>query len=807
MCVSLDAREISCPEPSRPHKTECNKYFKCIKLPSNTLSWVTLTCQEGLIYDKNLRSCAIPPDDWDCNLSREQVDEDENPSTEDSASENENEEEANDFIRHEDSDEFLEVIDGEKDFELSDGKSRSDDNEYNSDDFSGDGSEESFVTPSAPTERMMTTQVQRLTQLIQNIPKINSDISADDLNTYLATQKIQSKSPDYQSIKFNSNDKTTMPADGKVHPDIETEIINRQNNLNTRLTTMSMDEATPSTSAKPIFYINKEPVTEIKLKSGDGSDGIATHQIVVNRPEGSVLFNVPAANEYANKEKSPYFSEDMLKTILEISKQMISQKTSSNQENQQHPIYYALPYPIIPPQNHVQNYYGQYPNQTTITSTTEAPFLFTEEITPVLPTKRTKLHVNHNKRINPYSPYKQTSGDLKTANIFRDPEENVNKNSYEHFQQSTGQYAAAPAAELDSSKIQPINYQAYNQYPSNNYYSPYTNNYPQNYQQFFNSVPFYQYSESDRYNTPNNFNQFSNYNGAYYGNRPFVSDSSAPSFVDHSYSVKQHPYRKESFSSYENDDFDESDDETELSEIENLDAENEDNDEDQEPKGPTDGLICTVALARQANKTDCFRYYVCNAKTKEVLSYTCPSFTAFNDQTKYCDSGMYKSCKKSQDAIIGSFKNNKIYVEAQKALQQAKRESQKVERIANLVKKQSQKIINNRNQIPDEYDSQPYYEPPKVQKRPLVVPQRKSQVFNSRPKVTKKPPVTVLKSNRRKKKKQVKCTTPGNIPDPTDSYSYWHCFKSSDGRMKRIHKKCVSNFRFCSTATYCSPNC
>lgn len=695
------------------------------------MSWVVLTCQEGLIYDKNLRSCAIPPEDWDCNFSSEEVDDSGNVYGIDNL-------ETRDNYR-EDSDEFLEVIDGDKDLEALEGRE-------DATELSGDGSlEENHVTQSSLTEKMITVQVQRLTQLLKNIPKNNNNqITADDLNTYLDTQKIQAKSPEYQQNIFDAFEKTTVPADGMVHPEIQTEIINRQNDMNYRLTTLSMDATTPSTSIKPIFFVDKEPVTEIKLNSG--MDGLTSHQIVVNRPEGSVMFNVPAKTD--NKQNSPYFSEELLKTILELSKQMVMQKTASNAENTHHPLVLALPIPIISPQGNIQNYYGQFSNQTV--STTQKPQIR-------FPVKPPRKKVNKN-RINSYE------------NIYK--QENNDYDSLKNTHQINNRY--------------PQNNQQgnYPNYDYSNYYNPYST-----YNQFYNPMSYYQYSNTgnDRYSPAQN--QFSNYNAAYYGNRPFVSDSSAP-FVDH-----QSPHRrKESFSSsYEHDDYDALRDESDATE------EDFSSDEEDRPSSPTDGLICTNAIARQANKTDCFKYYVCNAKTKEVLSYTCPAFTAFNDQTKFCDSSMFKTCKKSQD---GSFKNNKLYAEAHKALQQAKRESQKVERIANLVKKQSQRIINNRNQAPIEYEEEEYVPPPKFVRRPVPA-QRRKTVKNR----TKSASVHNMSNIKRRRKNKVRCITPGNIPDPEDSFSYWHCFKSSDGKYKRIHKRCTSNLRFCEESLFCSPQC
>ena len=77
------------------------------------------------------------------------------------------------FLRKE-SNEFLEVIDGEKDFSNIDATSRSEDDENSSEDISessGDDGLYNLVTPAS--SNMITTQVQRLSQLVQNIPNLS----------------------------------------------------------------------------------------------------------------------------------------------------------------------------------------------------------------------------------------------------------------------------------------------------------------------------------------------------------------------------------------------------------------------------------------------------------------------------------------------------------------------------------------------------------------------------------------------------------------------------------------------------------
>jgi hypothetical protein len=773
-----------------------------------------------------------------------------------------------------DSDEFLEVIDG--DANLYGGSTQSRGSGINNDDTStttqlvvdedetnssGDGNlidEDIFVTPSPSTVQMIT-QVQRLSQLVQNVPKNNnvdtyiSEISADDLNSFLDTQKIQTKSALYQNIDFHSNDKTPMPKNGKIQPEIMSQILDRQNELN-KLTTIPMDSQTSTTASpkiQPHYYINKEPITEIKLKTIglEGINGAGSHQIVVNRPEGSVLFNVPAPiieqkkqnPDHNHHPQSPFLSQDILNVILQLSKEMVSQNHREKEHSsvqQQQPIYYAVPIPFLTPQNSVQNYYGHYQNQTAypipITTTTISPIS-----PPPLIVKRQK----------PKNKIKNKIDNSQNYLIQQQQQQQKQQSSLNY------NYGAYESIEND-----PLNY--YQNYPQYSQYSQ-----QQKYPSYNSMSAFYQYPTSSvaaapvAFNQDNKYNRFSNLNGMFYENRPLVSDSSAPLYLERPQQQQQQlgPFRKESFSSSPyissngdsglirnsdngndyyplNDEIDAFNENSYENDKEGNEDDNDDEEDDSE-KGPTAGLVCSVVLARQANKTDCFRYYVCNSKTKEVLSYTCPAFTAFNDQTKFCDSNSYKDCKKMQDKESGSLKNKKMYAQAKIALQQAKRESQKIERIANLVKKQSQQLIyhQNKNQylapaastqqhrqnIPQRkvyistYDEK--YQPvandndDESISPELFVTQRPIQSFK-RQKLGKPsaPAVTTLKrKSNKKRKRKVKCTAgiTANIPDSDDEFSYWHCFKSTNGKMKRIHKKCAAGLRFCEATRFCSSAC
>lgn len=720
--------------------------MKCVQLPSEYVSWITLQCQEGLIYDKNLRSCAIPGDDWECFNESEQID-DKNVYGVDNLDEKQD-------------DEFLEVIDEN----LTSPEARYD-TTFNEDNPSGDGEIIETVTPSTQTSRMITTQLQRLTQLMQHVSDQNNgviddeELSPDDLNSFLAVQNIQSNAADYRKTNLQSDEKTPMPSSGRIHPEILTDILDQQNQLNAevnRLTTLSMDATTPKVPRKkPSRYINKDPITEIQLKSGQNSDGTGSHQIVVNRPEGSVLFNVPAPVDL--KHHSPYLSEDILKSILEISKQMVTQNHQKQQLNQQsyapQPFYYAVPIPVMQPQNNVQSFYSNdYRNNVT-----EAPIKKSKnkpqvEIVPTNyhPKVTEKVDIGLADNFGLYQPKNPQSYPLQS------------QNSQQTFQNP-------------------------------NYYYQ---NYPQYTSGYQNYQPYQPFNYQNQYPNQLGYGQQSNFDGAYYGNRPFVMESSAPSYVDHP--IQQKPFRKESYTtSYDNEREEEDEFDGGLyDEVESDDA------EDQPEK---EELICSFVVQRQANKTDCYKYYVCNAKTKEVLSYSCPIFTAFNDQTKFCDSLTYKACKKSKDLERSSSQNQKIYDEAHAALAQVKKESQKVERIASMVREESQKIYNRRTNFPNIYQEQQapvqyqnsfqqvqLIQKPLIRQQPVTLP----PVVNLKPKPTRK--------SAKKKKRKVKCRDIGNIVDPESKSSYWHCFKGADGRMKRINRKCTQNFIFCPATRFCT---
>ncbi|XP_021703914.1 flocculation protein FLO11 isoform X2 [Aedes aegypti] len=77
MCCCLVVMVLSepCPDQTRPHASRCDQYFRCVLLPSKTHVWVPTQCKKGLIYEPQLKTCVLPGDNWECNLSAEEGEE------------------------------------------------------------------------------------------------------------------------------------------------------------------------------------------------------------------------------------------------------------------------------------------------------------------------------------------------------------------------------------------------------------------------------------------------------------------------------------------------------------------------------------------------------------------------------------------------------------------------------------------------------------------------------------------------------------------------------------------------------------
>lgn len=232
-------------------------------------------------------------------------------------------------------------------------------------------------------------------------------------------------------------------------------------------------------------------------------------------------------------------------------------------------------------------------------------------------------------------------------------------------------------------------------------------------------------------------------------------------------------------------------------------------------------LTCATGV-RQANSTDCTRYFVCNAKTGKVLSYACPPYTAFNADTKICNAKTYSECFpgaiKNQITIS---ENKRIQQQAQQSLieaQHIKNEAVKAQHLAYLIKLETQKILNsatgghigsNKKKIPNgaKATSAPASFVYNSGKRPhnkqqlpthhrLPQQQQQHQQHNA-----------ANNNNQRKRaKRKIACRTEGKLPDSLSKYNYFLCFKGKDGKMRARKLQCPAQLIFCANTKMCTSN-
>uniref|UniRef100_A0A6P4EMJ7 Uncharacterized protein LOC108042456 n=1 Tax=Drosophila rhopaloa TaxID=1041015 RepID=A0A6P4EMJ7_DRORH len=377
-----------CPEKTRPHKTRCDAFYKCRELPSNSHVWIPVKCNEGLVYEPSLGSCVLPGEDWEC-ITPSEMSSTQSPGKPDSDILIVNDMDEAGLLLNESShkdDGTVEIVLGstlssEEDEEGAKSRPHSDEDISSSHNFdsSGDGELVELDSPAAPKpenrEEIASVSMEHRTEVeklktelkqVAGVSEIAKPGSPIDPNLTAHLQRLSQLIDGLQQ----TYQKTDKPQ-AEMRPDqlnaflAHFDIKNRYEMMNpmeqnTPITTSSTTTEAPKTTPKlPEPNSNKsrlqehlshhrlEPETKLMLTNslpysahGSTGQGYANSQIVVNRPEGSVMFALPSSygmsqeqgaysnhhpvqsHEYSDHE--PKISEDTLKTVLELSKQMIA---------------------------------------------------------------------------------------------------------------------------------------------------------------------------------------------------------------------------------------------------------------------------------------------------------------------------------------------------------------------------------------------------------------------------------------------------------------------------------------------------
>ncbi|XP_052870762.1 uncharacterized protein LOC128276336 [Anopheles cruzii] len=736
-----------CPEPTRPHTSRCDQYLRCDKLSTGDHVWTTVQCQQGLVYQQPMGTCVVPDSDWECDLSAE-----------------------NDRDR---SEENVYGVDSELD---SESRASADDIEdhpiFSSEpEYSGDGSLDTLSyeseTESAPAQTSTIARQDVLQQPSALSTQTPNDVTANqDKNETLTELQLSE-----QLKRFIEQQKTWIA-----------------NNLKQR---------------KYLSAVGTK-------KTEDHSSSLRE----VDKPKPPKTDPGPSSSQ---KHTGGLVSEDLIRNVLSISQQIISNqkesaalKPSVEQKPIVTPIY--IPYPV-----------GAVPGPTARPHPTNTN-------AAASPTGASFNNLPHNNYFTMYDGNSQFPANVSTTAIQQRPP--VLYDAFGHrilpFQ-SFPPYVTAPSGyQVVNSGYNPY-YTGVQQphggrYPS--IFSPQAgaplNGPPDYYHGQYQPEPgpVYGYAGSQqqiRYGPPH-------HGPAASFDRNDLSDPSLSDENDALDSTEDEDEDEEddapisAFSDEYNDEVappEETDDEPTSHLKRKLFALDDERTLDYEEykdrilpllranPGDTRITLLTCSLgSRQPNRTDCFRYYVCNPHNGAFQTFTCPANTAFNKNTRLCDSVSYKPC---QTATSGP--KRQVSVRRQKPQAHRKRIKEqpaekellrKAQKYVELIRRQALKVMgpsNGNSQQAVATVAQPQARPP------AKVHRRKSSSLAAKRRVAS---ATTTTTTTRAPVKVARCRLEGRMPDPNDRINYYVCHRKSEKKFTKLKMACPPNLIYCAESQYCT---
>lgn len=239
-------------------------------------------------------------------------------------------------------------------------------------------------------------------------------------------------------------------------------------------------------------------------------------------------------------------------------------------------------------------------------------------------------------------------------------------------------------------------------------------------------------------------------------------------------------------------------------------------------------LTCATGV-RQANVTDCTRYFVCNAKTGKVLSYSCPPYTAFNSDTKICNAETYSRCyPDSLKNRVSIPSGNTKYAQQQAHISmieanRIKTEALKAQQLAQLIKIEADKMLNsNRYKIRYHNDGKSTTVPLAPTRPSNTIrrqPTRKNQHIAIQNKPVRQQQTTAVfhqpikstaatlqkqPSKKVQGKRKIPCKVEGKLSDQLSKYHYFLCFKDKEKKMRARRLQCPANLIFCANTLVCT---
>ncbi|XP_050087241.1 uncharacterized protein LOC126572178 [Anopheles aquasalis] len=741
-----------CPDATRPHASRCDQYLRCDNLANGDHVWTTVQCHKGLVYRQYIGTCVVPDNDWECDLSAE---DDRNTS-----------------------DENVYGIDnlqysGPSSTALDDGIELSramfpDDHES-----SGDGClDQPFNEPEAGSSQSVE----------------NSSVSLLKEPSVTSTTK--------PAIKPAESAETTLQQLKKL-------IKHQQNWFNTQMKRRNF------------------------LSAEKGHYSTASSQEAQARiPTRSNLDTIIASSSTdAPKPAHGIVSEDIIRNLLNISQQLISNqkdaaalRTNVEKKPIVTPIY--IPVPVGPAyQSSHQDYATKILNNSqdppvgvSLTNAYNIPQkYYTPQGNPGTKLQQNEfvqqgpiLYDGYGNQILPMPSYPQQFGPF---NAYQNPTHNPYTAQRLEQQNSpyntpgiagpgTGQLLQAPVGNQGSyNNFQPLGSPVnYNQQPNNNF------------QQLNPSV---------------NYNRQPDYAAQHVSfNRNELLDQTAPedSDVDEGSDESDYAESKPASQAAFTDELSDSDESAgSASHLQmKLFALGDDTTLDYDQykdslmpmleANPHDSRISVLTCSlgsRQPNRTDCFRYYVCNPHNGMFQTFTCPSNTAFNKVTRLCDTVSYKPCQalkteqqKHPQPLLREqalSKRRKQYAHRKQQKNPTEKELLRTaQKYVALIRREAMKVLTRTS------DAQ--------QSVPLTVLHRKAPVVSESTKLATKTTTTpTTKANRT----APRCHLEGRMADPVDNHNYYLCHRKSPKKFTKLKMACPTGLIYCAASQYCTlaPNC
>lgn len=731
------------------------------------------------------------------------------------------------------------------------------------------------------TNSLITSQLIRLNQLMKGIRRDeveSDDITPDKLNEFLAIQNIQAETTTQPYV----DDKSKVP--NKL---IESDDVDVILNLTDSITTtqvppdpMLVPLALPTGVTKVTGNVDQiDELNKVtKLSSTDGTrnkgdsgprtdseklqDLIASlkastltphQQIIVHRPGGSVWFNVPTSTEKSTTPtppsppapqhyyqqlpqfqqqyqpvmttpKPPGFSEEVLRLLLELSKQLV---TNQNQKPIQTPE--SVLQPVVRPI--YINVPVQTPPPPTQLSSNNRPSYYDDP--PPKKSKPKPLVNSYGEKLPSYPPLQEDEyeeQDYTEDESNRKPLSTPNRYSPDsNYPNQRPVQQKKPSYYVNSNRVDTNYNNRYNtgyDYTKPVDYSHYYYD-PNHYQQNFNNYqpqtsyenPFYQDFSSPAANFYKPYQQQPVQQSSYAqpafhfsnaGSSGIVSPG-ANGLITQFNNVGQSISNDNIHSQFSDDTVIDpvNGDEQDVEEGEEEEADNtrkkyvdlggnifsydqyvssilpllQSTDKIQDAQ-----VVTCTAGARQPNRTDCTKYFLCNPKSGGIYSFTCPLNTAFDEESKFCNRKRYTECKQQQTKSTNTFK---LHMEALKALEEAKRIKDELVQAQNYAS-----FLNYQNMRPKKKTTTT---PAPLTRDSIPFLAALIQNYkNQQPLVVTTTPKTITR-------RRITCLQPGKVPDPDTKDHYYVCFKTPENYLKLHKMKCPMNFHFCKSTLLCAP--